>query len=81
MARCQAVVAEQAECGLQLREQRAAAGVGDDLRVGQELFDVDHARQRRPLLGHLADEERGADAAVWMAAALERAPVGAWALE
>ena len=44
--------------------------------VGEEPVDVEERRERRPLLRALVDHQRGADAAVRVAAALERAPVG-----
>ncbi len=74
------VVAQHAQAGLDLGEQRAAGGVRDGARVREEALDVEDVRQRRPLLRLLADEQRRSGAAIGMAPALHGAPVGARAV-
>src|SRR5579859_7531255 len=62
-------------------EALAASGVGDGGDVRGKLLRVQEARNRRPFLGFLVDHQRGAHAAVRVAAAGERTPLGFVALD
>src|SRR5882762_6618049 len=62
-------------------EALAASGVGDGGDVSGKLLRIQEARNGRPFLGFLVDHQRGADAAVRVAAAGERTPLGFVALD
>src|SRR5258708_7127104 len=62
-------------------EALAASGVGDGGDVRGKLLRVQEARNGSPFLGFLVDHQRGAHAAVRVAAAGERTPLGFVALD
>src|SRR5208282_1118754 len=74
------IVLQESHSHHEVREFLAASRVGDGGDVLGELDGIKEARNGRPFLGVLVDHHGGADAAVRVAAAGERAPLGFVAL-
>ena len=66
---------------MKLEKVLAASRVGNGGDIAGELLRIEEARHRSPFLGFFVDHDRGADAAVRVAAAGERTPLGFVALD
>src|SRR6266481_7761805 len=70
------VILQESQSHHEVGEGFAAGGVGDRGHVLHELLGVEETRHRRPFLGLFVDHDSGADSAIGVAAAGERAPLG-----
>src|ERR1700687_1888714 len=70
------VILEERQSHHEIGEGLTSRRIGDGGNVADELLGVKEARNRRPFLGFFVDHDRGAHAAIGVAAARKRSPLG-----